>query len=547
LMKTFRSRINGHSGSSPDARLSLVRRVWAWWKRGAAQEFPAPDLRLMVFAGGIFLVVAVSTLNGSSFFLNNDNPTQHVAGWHFAHGEWSYSGNKAIIMWLLALLTRVFGANPLNELYALTVLGVGASMALTDLAYVALGRRGWALLGTVVWLSLASTLYYFRMQMGFPLAWFVMGLAFYGRRRFVPAGACLLLAVLSHTSFIVPVVIWLGVSMVMGLGPQRLIEFVWLGGPMAGGYLAYEYVALRFTTELWHTALNFMREINKLDSVYEIPDQPLSYLWFLFKAGNGVAAAWVVTAALVAYPLLRGSDRRLRDGLYGCGAAIVGFFFVRGSLMDRMVVLRVLAGATPALAVVVAGVWAEVVRRLRRRGVVAARLAGVLLCITIPWHMTRVLLGMIPCSTTGYPAIEEVFGEAAEQGTTVVFFGRPWIGLYYQLTSGARTVIDQPLFGFEKSSPLRLEDVAAGEQVIVVWIFDWPPEQRLAEIEREYGLSLWPGGDVRRIPQPSARCALNVAEAPMPLMEDLRATHLLRDGLRLPEGESELLVWRVTP
>jgi hypothetical protein len=219
----------------------------------------------MLFGALHFLLAAAATLGPDSFFLIFDSPTHHVAGLWFARGEWAYSGNKAIIMGLLALLTRLFGPNPLNETIALSVLGAAATMALADMALIAFQRRRAALLAVLLWISTGSVLFYFRTHVGFPLGFFVIAAALYLRRHFLWSGCFFLLALLSHTSFVVPIVAWLSISLLLGTGPQSPFELFSLAAPLGVGYLAYEYVALRYTTELWHTARNFLSEIQKLD------------------------------------------------------------------------------------------------------------------------------------------------------------------------------------------------------------------------------------------------------------------------------------------
>lgn len=534
----------------------LLQRLLGWRAQATVQSIPRADWRLMLFAGLIFVALAIGTLNSSSFFLHFDDPTQHLAGWLFLHsGQWAYSGNKALIMWILAALTWLAGATPLNETVFLSLLGVGAAMAVADLAYLALGQKRWALLSVLLWLTLGSTLYYLRMQMGYPLAFFVIGLALYARRYFVPAGICLLLAALAHISFAVPVALWLGISFVLGIGPRSVVEWIGLGVPMIGGYLGYEYIALRFSTEIWHTAKNFLREIQLLDAVI-FPDNPLGYLWFLFKASNGVPMTGYVTAALFGYPVLLLLQRpaspgsRLRHALYLTCVPFIGYMVIRSGINHRITVLRPLAGVIPLLVIIGTHLFSQWVRWLHQHSQVAEKLVGLLLSVGVSWQAIQIEFLLVRCSTTAYPAVEMAFEEATEQNIPVVYLGNDWIGAYYRAVTGATTLINpgQPPLATETTNTSSLAALSSSTPLMVIWARNEAPDgAALDSIEAAGGHALRPQGAITSIPDPARQCVIGLPESRGATIDRLRAAHPLLEVTRPLDPDAAIWIWQTRP
>src|SRR5574341_1151522 len=105
------------------------------WRRVGATHFGSPppvDWPLILFSGLLFFLIALATLGPSSYFLHFDTPVQNLAGLLFLKGTWAYTSNKAILMWIHALMVWMVGAHPLNETILLAVLGTAATMALAD-------------------------------------------------------------------------------------------------------------------------------------------------------------------------------------------------------------------------------------------------------------------------------------------------------------------------------------------------------------------------------------------------------------------------------
>jgi len=480
----------------------------------------------MAGAALLFLLAALASLNAGSYFLQFDNPTDHLAGLIFSRGQWAYSGNRAIVMWILGGANHLLGASPYNEAIITTVLGMCATAALYDLALVAFRSPRTAALSVIVWVSLGSVLFYFRVHTGFALAFFTLALPFYARRRFFVAGVFLLLALVSHTSFVVPLALLIGITTLMGTGPRTFSEAVLLAAPIVAGYLGYEYVALRYTTELWHTTRNFLTEIHKLNS--PLPDRPPDVIWLLYKSSNGAPAAWAMTFALGVYPVLRRRDNRLLDALTAVAVILIGFYVFRGSILKQTVVLRVLAASLPVLALLVANLLDTVLYHLKTASRMTRALACGLLAVSLPLHLLLVLIGINASSTTAYPAIHRAIVQAHEEGRPVVFFGIPAAGAYFRLLTGA-TVILNPQMGpvaSETANPVTLADLPTGTPVTIISLYDEAPEDTLARVEAVTGVRMT-GEPATGIPHPAFFSPVALPEDAAPSIAGMRAANLL--------------------
>ena len=99
----------------------------------------------------VFLLVALGTQDGSSYFLHFDTPTQDAAAIDLLRGCWWDSGHKPGIMLLLAVPFALGGISPLWETALLAVLGAVSVAATFQIASHLLGSRRWALLAGCGW------------------------------------------------------------------------------------------------------------------------------------------------------------------------------------------------------------------------------------------------------------------------------------------------------------------------------------------------------------------------------------------------------------
>ena len=503
-----------------------------WWREPHTQPLPAPDWRLIAFSGLLFLLTAIATLGPSSYFLHNDTPVQDLAALLFLRkGIWAYSSNKALLMWIMAGVTELFGANPLNETILLAILGSVATMALYDIAWIALRNRRAALLAVIVWLSLGSVLFYLRIHIGYTLAFFNIGIALMLRRQYAISAGFLLAAIFAHTAIIVPVGIWLVAATLLGVGPVRFIEFVQMIGVMLGGYLAYEYVALRYTTVIWYTAKNFLAEVahRSRSNSPEGEETTLALLWETLRSVNGLPAALLILISLLPFPAILRRISRQQLAIYVTGVVIVVFFTVRTVFLQYLYVPRVTAGMLPFLAISAAGVIWAVMLGLHRHAGMMARLGAALIAAALVIHFPLVMLAQVQCSHTAYPEVEAGFRQAAADHTPVIYVGNSWAGAYFREITGATVLINPPTppVGFEARSSIELTDLHSSERVLGLTFL--PPDRVLDQVAQA-GVTLTLDPSSLHTTPDMPDCGFNRAEN-VPSSATLSKMHPLLEGL----------------
>lgn len=416
----------------------------------------SPQTRLhtaWLLPGIIFLLVAIGTLSPSSFFLHEDTPTQHIAAIDLTKGCWGYSAATLAPMVLLALPFAVGGPSPVWEMAILTLLGAAMAAAFYRLTARQTGSRRWAMLGTLWFASLPTILYYTRMHIGYPLAFFALGVTLHVERRYTWAGIALGLALTSHFNYVIPVAAWLGWSFLLDRETRKAPALAQLAGGTLAPLVALETARFLFNGVPFGWVREEVQDALRLaragsgDGAW-----PATHLLRFVQFSNGWVSMLLIVAGL-AYPAVRRPRVPLMDAVALSGWSLIAFYALRISLMhNTFLTPRMFSAAYPLLAVTAAftlmRLWRGITTLLAKRTkpannrILHALGAGVV-ALAVPAITISNALDALVGTRTGYEAVNRIVAEAGQQGLPVRYFGVFTAGLAFGLRNNAVIAVNE--------------------------------------------------------------------------------------------------------
>jgi hypothetical protein len=393
----------------------------------------------------LFLLVMLGTLGPGSYFLNFDTPTlSENAADLVLGGCWGPSGKPGVSL-LLSVLFLLGGVNPLWDMVMLTLLGAITLVCFHALATHFTGSRRWALLGTLWFVSLPAILYYTRIHMGYPLAFFLMGMTFQTRKRYGWAGLAFGLAPIMHTNFLVPLATWLGASFLLHEREERFRDFIRLGAVFLIPILALEMTRALFMGQLFFWSRNVFDIVQRHGShTYQTT---WAHIPVLLVGTNGWPNALLLFAG-IAYPAIRRRPISLLDAVYLAAWSVFVAYTLWVGVGHKELVQRMIVGIYPLMALLSLFTVMEIARRVDARLKAGARrlyrvAGGLVVAIILPASLIGHLLDANVGSRTAYPQIEETMIRAAEAGLPVRYFGNFHVGYFYALVHQVETSINE--------------------------------------------------------------------------------------------------------
>jgi len=393
----------------------------------------------------LFLMIMLGTLGPGSYFLHFDTPTlsQNAADLVLS-GCWGPSGKPGVSL-LLSIPFLVGGVNPLWDMAMLTLLGMATLSCFYSLAKQVTNSRRWALLGTLWFISLPSILYYTRIHMGYPLAFFLMGITFQTKKRYGWAGLAFGMVTITHTNFLVPLAAWLGASFLMHTGKGRIRNFARVGVAFLFPILVLEIVRFLFMGQMFAWSLNVFSIVQRHGS------RTYQTTWAHIPVLTGVANGWLnglLLALGIVYPGVRERRDSLPDAIYLAGWLVVAAYSLWTGIWHKELVPRMITGVYPMLAIMTLLTMMKITRRIGIKLTAPMRpfyrLAGILIVIVVlPSMLIDHLLDANIASRTAYPQIEEMMIRAADAGLPVRYFGNFHVGYFYALEHQVETSINE--------------------------------------------------------------------------------------------------------
>jgi hypothetical protein len=398
----------------------------------------------------LFLLAAAGTLGPDSYFLHHDTPTQSVAAADLLNGCWGYTAATLAPAVFLSLPYALFGLNPVWEMILLSLLGAVMGAAFFRLAAQMTGSRRWALLGSLWFFSLPVILYYTRMHIGYPLAFFTLGVMLHTERRYTWAGVALGLAFTSHFNYVVPVAAWLGWTFLLDRETRRWRALVALGLGLLAPLFVLETARYLYSGIPFGWIRAEIEDALRLSGGMSEATQgwPITHLLHLIAFSNGWLNLVLLLGGL-AYPLLRRPRIPLMDAVFLAGWSVIGFYSVRVSLMrNTFLTPRMFSAAYPLAAL------AAVFTLRRGLGWIAGRLSdqqqragrialALLVVIVLPVSTIGHVLDAQAGSATGYVEAGQAAGQAADAGLPVRYFGNPHVGYFLGQRYGAEVSINE--------------------------------------------------------------------------------------------------------
>lgn len=417
-----------------------------------------------IFPAFLFLMIMLGTLGPGSYFLHFDTPTlsQNAADLVLG-GCWGTSGKPGVSL-LLSILFLLGGVDPLWDMVMLTVLGMVMLTCFYSLARYFVKSRRWALLGTLWFASLPIILYYSRFHIGYPLAFFVLGMALQVKKQYGWAGLAFGMVPITHTNFLVPLTTWLGSSFILYQGKTRFRDFIRLGIALLVPILILEITRFLFMGEPFSWSRSLFNIVQKHGA--RTYHTSWAHIPVVVSTANGLPNALLLLTG-IAYPLVRERKISLLDAVYLASWSVIAAYTLWVGIWHKELAQRMIAGVYPMLAI---GSLVTVMRTGRRIGKSLSnrnqkfyRLAGALIvAVILPMSFTNHLLDATVASRTAYPQVEQTMIRAAEAGLPVRYFGNFHVGYFFALVHQVETNINEPSLDVitgDTRSVLIFEDV----------------------------------------------------------------------------------------
>jgi hypothetical protein len=450
------------------------------------------------------LTLAAGTLDGSSYWLNYDTATQPVEALELVTGCWNYASGKPGVILALAAAYLVAGPSPWIETVMLAGWAAAAVVGVYGLARHISGSTALGALAGLAWLALPAQMVYSRTHLGYPLAWFTLGVWAYTAGRWRWAGLALMAALMGHGTFAALVGVFLLASIAAGRRPQGWQAWAELAAFMLLPWLAFEALSYAFTG----VPFEWTRGTIEWYFFYQNSPQATNWwhVWESVELANGTLLALLLAASAL-YPLARTRRAGAAWPIYITAWAVLAVYTARAGLTQARFIPRAIAGVYPLLAVLSVITLACLARRLGQRGagpggrgLAGGAVAGAL-ALALYAGFASNLLAAREFSRTGYPAIEAAFQEASRAGQPVRYWGNQWAGLYFAKLYGVEAAIDDP------DAPTASGDTQA------MLIFEDNSQDMREQMAGRRGLyavtaaahlraNLWPAGVESEVPTP---------------------------------------------
>lgn len=406
-----------------------------------------------VVPGVVFLLLALGSLGPGTFFLHEDTPTQHTAAVDLLRGCWGYSAATLAPMVLLAVPFAIFGPHPAGEMAILTLLGAAMAVAFFRLVARLGGSRRWALLGALWFISLPTVLYYTRMHIGYPLAFFTLGVMLHAKRRYTWAGVMLGLAFTSHFNYTIPVAAWLGWTFLLDRETRRPAALAQLAVGVLAPLVALELARFLFTGIPFGWLREEIEDALRLSRGSEgLASWPVTHLLRLIGFSNGWGSFALIVAGLT-YPLVRRPRVPLMDAVFLAGWSLLVFYSLRVSVMhNTFMTPRMFSGAYPLLAAAAAFTIMRLAQRvaawprLPARGLLRAAGAA-LVAVALPVVMLSHTLDALAGTRTAYLVANQVIAEARHRSLPVRVFGVYNAAIAFAVRNEAVVAVNETLPG----------------------------------------------------------------------------------------------------
>jgi hypothetical protein len=369
------------------------------------------------------------------------------------------------------------GVDPLWDMALLTLLGMVTLTCFWILAKHSTGSRRWALLGTLWFISLPAILYYTRIHMGYPLAFFLMGMALQAKGRYGWAGVAFGMVPITHTNFLVPLAAWLGASFLSHERKDRLRGFLRLGVTFLIPILLLEIARFLFMGQ------PFAWSRGVVDIVQRHGSRTYQTSWAHIPVFMSIANGWLNGLLLfsgLAYPIFRGRKTSLLDAVYLAAWSVIGAYTLWAGIWHKELVPRMIAGVYPMMALLSLFTIMKMARRVGKRLADRARLyyraMGILVvAVVLPAVLIGNLLDVNAASSTAYSQIEETMSRAAEAGLPVRYFGNFHAAQFYALVYQVETGINETsldLITGDTRAVMIFEDVAGAVNPLQAMLVD---------------------------------------------------------------------------
>jgi hypothetical protein len=304
------------------------------------------------------------------------------------------------------------------------------------------GSTRWGLVAALWYFSLPTILYYSRIHIGYPLAFFTLGLAVQEERWYGWSGVAFGLALTAHPNFVVPVGFWLfwsGLAYLLGHRNEaektslldRTSDLLRLGGGMLIPILVVEGIQFLYDGQVLGWSRGYIREALRLSESLHGESWPSTHLLHIIGFSNG----WLNLVLLLiglAYPFVRERRITLTDAVFLSAWSVLGFYSLRVAQGSTFLTPRMFAAVYPLLVTTTVITTARLVSRIPSRITAALRpLITIILLIGLPLALIEHTLDAAVASHTGYNAIDQAFSEAAKEGVPVRYIGNWNAGRFF--------------------------------------------------------------------------------------------------------------------
>ncbi len=364
-------------------------------------------------------------MDPSSYFLHWDVASQHMAALDLLHGCWGYDAGKPLIMFLLALTYASFGASPVLEI-ALLVMASGLTAgSLFLLARTVLPGHGWALAVTLWFISWPTTLYYFRIHLGYGLALFIAGLAAAAHGRNFLSGVMLGLGILAHPGLAVPALVWIAATI---LSRQHSLKETLL--PVVGLALTLillEIIRFVYTGDTLGWLQGQLTDVRAYSSTGG--STRWSHVLEAFWLVNGKLHSMFCMIGIAAFFFTMHRNKRSpANSVVMTGLAVLAFYTLRTGAGIAGFNTRLMLGVNPLLAITAMAGLARANRsflwlqRLPARALLATLLLATAASgFASARHVSR----------SAYPELEQAFLQAKSLSVPLRYFGQPYAALFF--------------------------------------------------------------------------------------------------------------------
>jgi len=405
----------------------------------------------------LFLSVSFATVGPSTYFNHLDAAHTNVIGADLYRACWVEDVGRPVSGLLTAASYGLFGYNPLSQIVLLILIGGIGLGTFTILASDLTGSKRWGLLAAVWFITLPTTFYYTRLHMGFPLAFFIIGLMLHVRRQYFPAGVLFALALMSHASLLIPLAAWFGFSFIFDPKTRQWSTIRQLAIGFLSTWLLIEFARFMFSGRPFGWVRDVYGEVRNQSG--KTGGGSLIYILAVFAVGNGWLNALIVFSGAL-YPLVRQRGKPLLDGAAAAGWSVIVFYSIRAAF-GYAIPPRHFMYVYPLLAITDAYVLMRLIHLLINSDLPGWANIGIrgglgfAVLVVLPLTLLSRTLEANKALQTGYPTIAHTFEEAKEAGLPIRFFGAYHVGNYYGL------YYNEPVVSNEFESSLITSDTAA--------------------------------------------------------------------------------------